>query len=107
MGTWRLVEHSQFGASAQGLLLYHPNGSMAVVITGRLSKKGKAEESVIAYAGRYRVEGAIVVHDPTVSDDPARIGAEQKRFATLRGGMLILSETRDLAKGLVVQWQRV
>jgi hypothetical protein len=107
VGTWQLTDHTVFSSEASGLLLYHPNGSMAVVITGKLDKSGSPIDHLIAYAGTFTVEGEYVVHHVTVSDNISRLVEPQRRYATLNGTKLILSETSNLSVGAAATWERV
>ena len=105
IGTWKLKRHSSFTENVEGLLLYHPNQSMAVVIQGKYMEDGKAVDATIAYAGTFFLEGDCVVHHPSVSNSQSRIGVPQKRFLKLAGHSLFLYENADHS-GLVVQWER-
>jgi hypothetical protein len=101
IGTWRLVEHSQIDEEMNGLLIYHPNGSMSVLITG---KKNKVEV-LIAYSGFYTVHENQVNHEVLVSDKPARLDTSLKRYMKLENRKLILTES--LESELKVVWERL
>jgi len=104
VGTWRLVSHSQF-QSAEGRLIYHPNGSMAVVIHGVRNSDG-APTHTIAYAGKYDVQDGYVHHRVEVAERPNRKSEPTGRYITFQGSRMILREGPELKVGFSVEWER-
>ena len=115
VGTWRLEEWAfslegepprhPFGADAVGLLIYTADGRMSATLMRRdrpplgtrtlaaapEAARAEAAAGYLAYAGRYRVEGAEVVHTVEVSLLPDWIGQEQRRGLRLEGARLTLT----------------
>jgi hypothetical protein len=105
-GTWRLVtwvvevldtreQFRQFGDKPPGFIHFTPDGRVFAVLSA--SNRGpvltEADQiaafgSVIAYTGRYRVEGNTLVTTVDVSVDPAAVGTELVRFFNLEGDTL-------------------
>ena len=114
-GSWRLVEWRRIagdgsvsfplGQDAQGLLIYAPDGHMAVVLTagGRPPIEGNdplggderaradAYSTCLAYAGTYQRTGDTVVHTLEESLYPNWTGTLQSRPIGERDGNLVLS----------------
>lgn len=106
LGTWRLVsfemepqdgsgKFSPMGKAPAGFLSFLPDGRMAVVITAEGRKPGTSEQeraalysSLVAYTGRFRVEGDKWVTAVDASANPAWAGTEQPRFFTVSGDTL-------------------
>ncbi|MDP3761044.1 MAG: lipocalin-like domain-containing protein [Ramlibacter sp.] len=106
LGTWRLVSFemeaqgtagklSPMGKAPAGYLSFLPDGRMAVVITAEGRKPGTSEQeraalysSLVAYTGRFRVEGDKWVTAVDASANPAWVGTEQPRFFTISGDTL-------------------
>lgn len=96
-GTWRLVSFEReyqataereypMGRSPTGYILFLPEGRMTVVITadGRkapTTDQDRAElyNSLVAYTGKYRIDGDKWVTTVDVSANPAWVGTEQTR----------------------------
>ena len=98
------VTPDAYGASARGMLSYQPSGHMMALVTteGRPDAaldRGAASDAelaaalrtLIAYAGRWSVDGDTVTHHVTVADWPARLGADHARQFRFEGERLILS----------------
>ena len=86
-GRWELIAWEQLfddgrrelpmGESPQGFILYQPDGAMACMICRAERKrfelggqwnapddeKARAYDSMLAYAGRFHVDGNTIVHD--------------------------------------------
>ncbi len=115
-GAWQLVfwrieydslrpPDEPFGSDPQGLLLYERSGWMSATMSTRqrtaLSAASAAVASVaskavvldeyLAYCGRWRLDGNVVVHDVLCSLNPVLIGTEQRREATFTAGFLDLT----------------
>jgi hypothetical protein len=106
VGTWRLVSFEgeiqgttdklySMGRAPVGYLSFMPDGRMAVVITAEGRKAGASDQeraalysSVIAYAGRFRVEGDKWVTSVEASANPAWVGTEQPRSFKVDGNTL-------------------
>jgi hypothetical protein len=91
-----------FGAQSHGFLIITPEGQWTAITTagGRTVPKTEAEkaaafESMIAYSGKYRIEGNKVTVRPEVAWNESYIGTDQIRFFRLDGDrMLIASAPR-------------
>ena len=72
-----------------------------------VEERAQAAAGVVAYAGRYEVEGDVVRHIIYTSLNPNLIGTAQPRRATLAGDDLTLSTLPD-AKGnfFRIRWRR-
>jgi hypothetical protein len=72
-----------------------------------VEERAQAAVGVVAYAGRYEVEGDIVRHIIYTSLNPNLIGTTQLRRATLAGDELTLSTLPD-ARGdfFRIRWRR-
>jgi Lipocalin-like domain len=108
LGTWRLVSaereivatgqtEAQFPEGSSGFIMYAPDDRMMVLITGPGRKtaatdaeRADLQTTMLAYAGRYSIEPAAVVHHIDVAWNPALVGAAQRRFVTFEGNCLIL-----------------
>jgi hypothetical protein len=105
-GTWRLVSWTvevietgeaihPFGKDPSGYIHLTPEGRLFAVLTasGRKPVETEADQiaafgSLVAYAGRYRLEGNKMVTTVDVSADPAMVGTDLVRFITLDGSDL-------------------
>lgn len=122
VGAWRLlaweIEYPAsgrrtrpFGEQPEGLLLYTADGCMSAAIqrAGRTPLSSErlgavpAEEKAatfadcLHYAGRWRVEDTVVLHEVEVAQNPGLIGTRQLRNARLDGGLLELEAVEWLA----------
>jgi Lipocalin-like domain len=97
VGMWRLVSFQRdyqatgereypMGNSPTGYILFLPEGRMAVVITGEGRKVPTTDQdraglfnTLVAYTGPYRVDGAKWITTVEVSANPAAVGTEQTR----------------------------
>jgi hypothetical protein len=118
LGSWRLrrwevttdgVPSLPFGADAEGLLSYTPDGWMQATIAagGRAPLSGPsarvspddevatAARSYFSYAGRWHLavddDPPVVVHEVVVALDPGFVGTTQRRVVDLVGDQLTLS----------------
>jgi len=135
VGTWKLVsstrkdvesgaESRTFGSHPTGFLNYSADGRVMVIMIGDNRKPpsgpvptdvemGALFKSVLAYAGRYTVEGNQVVHHVEASSDPLRAGGRLVRFFSLDGNVLTLTAapTRYWMDGrvsvLTIVWEKV
>ena len=134
IGAWSLVDWrieyadgavtQPFGASAQGYIVYAPNGIMTATIckAGRtnfgianarnatIEQKAAAFDSYFHYAGPWHLDGDHVVHAVTMSLNPDMAGTDQRRLAVFdRTGGLTLSALEATSSGSrhhILQWQR-
>lgn len=134
VGTWKLVAWRRIvddqtvtyplGEDADGVLIYTPDGGMAVVLTaakrpempgndplgGAVDKRAEAYSTCLAYIGRYELRGEEVVHRIDVSLYPVWSGDEQVRPFTYTGDELVLrTPPTHTASGTVVNeiaWSR-
>lgn len=107
-GSWKLIsfhvetqgtnERQQpFGARPFGRLVLSPNGHMIAVLTAEGRKAGNADadhvalfRSMLAYTGRYRIEGNKFITKVDASWNEAWTGTDQERFHELKGDNLDL-----------------
>jgi len=105
-GIWQLVSFEReyqaggerefpMGKSPTGYILFLPEGRMAVVITpdGRkapTTDQDRAElyNSLVAYTGKYRVDGDKWITTVDVSANPVWVGTEQTRTFRVTGNRL-------------------
>jgi hypothetical protein len=92
------------GNAPSGLLVYTPEGDMAVMMTatdrskldtddpvgGSVEERAGAYSSCLAYVGRYRVEGQSVIHELETSLYPNWSGTSQVRPFLLDRQRLVL-----------------
>lgn len=106
VGNWRLVSFEReyqttgereypMGKTPTGYILFHPAGSMAVVITAEGRKAATTDldrvglfNSLVAYTGPYRVDGDKWITTVEVSANPAWVGTEQSRTFRITGDQL-------------------
>jgi hypothetical protein len=118
VGRWDIISWLQLfddgrrqaplGEVLEGFVRYLPDGEMVCMIaradrkpfvTGgqwnasELEKAG-AYNSMLAYAGRYRIEGDVVVHAVDISLFPNWKGGEQRRQIRIEGGDRLFIEAR-------------
>lgn len=105
-GCWRLVSFDTelqdskeriqpWGADPNGYLIFSTEGRMMVLITAKAREPGNTGEklvalfhTVIAYTGRYRIEGDRFITKVDTSWNEAWNGSEQERFYKLDGDTL-------------------
>lgn len=108
-GSWRLIsfetelqdtmERTQpWGASPKGSLMFGADGRMMVLVTANTREPGNTDEklaalfrTVMAYTGRYRVDGDRFITKVDASWNEAWNDTEQERFYTLDGDALEIS----------------
>lgn len=96
-GSWRLVSYDvevrgtgetfpPMGAQPTGYVMFSAEGRVWFMLTGdgrepahSAQEKARLLETVIAYTGRYRIEGDTWITAVDVSWDPAWVGTEQAR----------------------------
>jgi hypothetical protein len=106
VGIWKLVSFEReyqtggereypMGKAPTGYILFLPEGRMTVVITGEGRKAPTTDQdrvglfnSMVAYTGRYRVDGDKWITTVDVSGNPAWVGTEQTRSFQVAGDRL-------------------
>lgn len=105
-GSWRLVSYEvevkdggetfpPMGDHPTGYVMFAPEGRVWFVLTGEgrepgesAQEKARLLETVIAYTGRYRIEGDTWITAVDVAWNPAWVGTEQRRQFKLDGDRL-------------------
>ena len=136
VGSWRLERweitytatgrtSTPFGDDAEGLIVYAPDGYMSVVLRRRVrlaersvraaafseGERAACFRSYMHYAGRWRIDGAEVVHEIEHALHPDLVGTQQRRRVELNGDLLLLTgdERYDAAGSMRahhVSWRR-
>jgi hypothetical protein len=132
VGTWKLVsveyEDAQtkertpvLGLHPRGYQIATPEGRWIALVTadGRPvpktdEERAKALRTMIAYSGRYRVEGEKVITKVEVAWNEAWVGGEQVRFLRFEGDNLLHIESppmphpnvNDRTVRVIVTWAR-
>jgi hypothetical protein len=129
IGTWLTIGHEIVAADGTrshpfgpgphaGQLVYHPNGSVSVLVirtdpqrlagTNPASERAAALDRCVGYVGRWEIKGDHIIHRVETALNPAWVGTAQERQATLEGDRLVLSPPPD-DKGARarITWQRV
>ncbi|MGE5849849.1 MAG: lipocalin-like domain-containing protein [Candidatus Methylomirabilota bacterium] len=106
VGIWRLVSFEReyqamgereypMGRTPTGYILFQPDGRMWVVITAEGRKAPTTDQdraglftTLVAYTGRYRVDGDKWITTVEVSSNPAWVGTEQTRAFEISGDRL-------------------
>mgnify|MGYP000972769283 CR=1 FL=1 len=118
LGRWDIVSWLQlyddgrrrapFGQHLEGFIRYLPDGDMICMIvkadrpnftTGGQwdaddGEKAAAYNSMLAYSGRFRVDGEFVIHEVKTSLFPNWKDGEQRRQVRIEGGELLYIEAR-------------
>ncbi|PBJ83274.1 hypothetical protein CMZ84_01650 [Lysobacteraceae bacterium NML93-0399] len=105
-GSWRLVSYEievkdtgerfpPMGAAPTGYVMFAPEGRVWFMLTGEGRTPGESAEdmarlleTVIAYTGRYRIEGDTWITAVDVAWNPAWVGTEQRRQFRREGDRL-------------------
>ena len=100
-----------WGQKAHGLLIYAPSGHMSVSINRELGQADneaqKIFDSILFYSGTYRIDGAIIRHVVRNASNPARIGRDMIRYASLDGDLLTLSSPQESFGRAILKWKRL
>jgi hypothetical protein len=113
LGTWKLVSYvrevfgsderfNQFGENPAGYLGYSADGRMYAIFVRQdritpgdvvpTDEEGvKLLGTMVAYAGKFTLDGEKVVHHIDVSWNQAWTGTDQVRYYDLSGGMLTIT----------------
>lgn len=117
VGTWKLVSwqvisdygppQNVFGARPKGYLILTREGRSMVITTAEHrqggmgdAKRAALHRSMLAYSGRYRVEGTDFITTVEVSWNEDWNGTEQRRHYTIDGDTLLI----DSAPGPSIVW---
>ena len=86
-----------YGARPKGVLILTREGRMAAIVTAENRKAGTSDaeraelhKSMIAYSGKYRVEGKDFVTTVDISWNEAWNGTEQRRYWRIEDGKLFI-----------------
>jgi hypothetical protein len=111
VGAWRLKSfvrvtadggrYDQLGAHPDGYLIYSADGRMSVLMVDGdrpppqhappdPAERAALHETMLAYAGSYRVDGDKIVHHIEIAWDQTRLGSDQVRFFSFEGDRLLL-----------------
>jgi hypothetical protein len=106
VGTWRLVSYEvevastgecfpAMGERPAGYTIFSAQGRVWFMLTGEARQPGETDrersrllETLIAYTGRYRIEGDDWITAVDVAWNPAWVGTEQRRQFALEGDRL-------------------
>jgi hypothetical protein len=106
VGTWKLLSFEAeikatgkkeplFGGNPTGFAIFTADGQAAFLLTGDGRKVPKTDEdrvqllnSMIAYTGKYRLEGDKWITAVEVAWSPAFVNTEQMRFFKIKDGRL-------------------
>jgi hypothetical protein len=133
IGSWKLLIWQQiaadgsksypFGEDPEGLLIYAPDGYMAVQMLtvnrpqlqttsatgGSIEERAAAYSSCLAYFGKYQVVDGVVIHSVAASLFPNWSNTEQHRPYTLEDNRLTLRT--PMGPGVTVEneiiWERL
>jgi len=128
VGNWKLVSlfteelatgktTSPLGEHPKGYLVYTPQGRMVALLVHEKRSPPQVDEDrinlhkyMVAYSGRYTVEGDQVVHHVDISGNESWTGTDQVRFFNLEGDKLTITAPVDAISGLasisVLVWER-
>ncbi len=101
-GSWILIEHSQIESDLKGNLSYLADGRMSVQITG----KNQGRDIEIIYSGLFFIEGNYVVHHIEKSNNPDRIGTQQKRYIEFNDNLMIFTDGL-ISPQFKIVWQKI
>jgi hypothetical protein len=113
VGAWSLVSYARedpapgastfpWGEKPTGLLLFLPDGHMAVTITGQgrqpavrgedglVERQARLYQTVTAYAGTYSVRGSTMIVRVEVASDPGLVGTDLAREVRIEGDLLTI-----------------
>ena len=107
IGNWKLVAYQmildndppkdQFGTQPKGYLILTREGRMAAILTSDTRTAAKTDperaelfKSMLAYSGKYRVEGMDFITTVDISWNEAWNGTEQRRHYRLEGDKLFI-----------------
>ena len=119
LGTWHLESFdvdtgdglAPWGQNMRGILIYADSGYMSVSISKDQAAPSDNEaedilDSLLFYAGLYRIEGDTIIHSVTIASAPDRVGHDQRRRIHLRDDALTLETFPDAAIQARLCWKR-
>lgn len=131
VGTWTLVSVNYedaatgertpiYGAHPKGVQIATPHGRWLALMTGEGrsvpktdAERAQALTSMIAYTGRYRIEGGKVITKVEAAWNQGWVGGEQVRVVRFDGDRLRLESPlmphpnlRDRTVRVIVEWDR-
>lgn len=131
VGSWKLVSTaaltadgkrlaSPMGDHPTGFLLYTADGHMSLLITheGRpklsgdrldspTEERAKAFSTMVAYAGRYRLDGGRLVHQLQAASSENWVGTELPRVLSFDGNRIKLEAPLQERHGVVLKFEQV
>lgn len=120
IGSWELksfeIESPEkgmrpWGTNTRGLLVYSATGHVSVAINKDIVATGNPDkdlfDSILFYAGTYKVEENVVRHQVTIASNPARVGKEMVRFATLDGNNLTIKTPQESYGTATIVWRKL
>lgn len=135
LGRWDIVSWLQLyddgrcqaplGESLEGFIRYMPDGDMVCMIADASQpgftsggqwnasevERARAYSSMLAYAGKWRIDGESVVHSVELSLFPNWKGGDQRRNVRLDGDILFIEARLEAgtpeARTAQLKWQRV
>lgn len=131
VGSWKLVNTSATTAEGKplvspmgdhptGFLVYTAEGRMSLLITheGRpklsgdrldspMEERAKAFSTMVAYAGRYRMEGNRLVHQVEAASSQNWVGIELPRIVTFDGNRVKLEAPLQERHGVTQKFEQV
>jgi Lipocalin-like domain len=131
LGAWKLITWYQedaatkervylMGQHPQGYAVFSPTNRVSFILTAEGRKppqspeeQAEAYRTMVAYSGKYRIEGNKLITTVDVAWDEFRVGSDQVRFFTLDGDRLHIESapvrdqnlTARMWKGFLV-WER-
>jgi Lipocalin-like domain len=111
IGAWRLKSfvrvvadgqrYNQLGEHPDGYLIYSSDGRMSVLMVDgdrpapqhtppTVAERAALHETMLAYAGTYRVDGDRIVHHIELAWDQTRLDSDQVRFFSFEDDRLLL-----------------
>ena len=105
-GVWKLVSYEveiqatsqkelPLGKNPTGYVIFTPEGRVFFILTGEGRRAAKTDQeradllsSLLAYTGKYRLEGDTWITKVDVAWNPEWVGTEQKRFFKIDGSYL-------------------
>jgi len=131
VGTWKLVSvvyediqtkerTSVLGEHPKGCQIATPKGRWLALVTGEGRKvpqtdaeRSDALRTMIAYTGKFRVEGGKIITKVEAACNEAWVGTEQERFYRFEGNRLLLESPPqphpnllDKVVRIIVIWER-
>ena len=120
IGSWELksfeIESPEngkrpWGTNTRGLLVYSATGHVSVAINKDIVNTGTPDkdlfDSILFYAGTYKVEENVVRHQVTLASNPARVGKEMVRYATLDGNDLTIKTPQESYGTATIVWRKL